>query len=131
MSSTGKGSGSSGGSWRHDLFESGGPSLRTVSPAELRNAFHANQTRGFGDASAVDRSAFNGGTSVNVRHRSGSITEFHMHGNNFGSIRHTHQDGNQVEVRPNGQDHDLRLATTTLHNMSSQQLSQLPSGRRR
>lgn len=113
------------GRWKHDFFESGGPTTRTVRPDELRTAFHANQTRGFGDAHSIDRTAFPGGESVNVRHRSGSITEFHMHDREFGSIRHTHQNGSQVEVRPSGQDARLQQATTILHGLNSSQLRDL------
>lgn len=117
--------------WQHDFFENNGPTTSQVTPDELRRVFHANQTRGIGDATGVDRTQFRGGISVNVRHRSGSITEFHMHDSQYGSIRHTHRDGNSVEVRPLDQDSRLRDATKQLHGMLDHELSQLPVTRRR
>lgn len=132
MNSRGSGSGGGGsgsGKWGHDFFERGGPITTQVDPATLRNAFSAGNTRWFGDAAAVNRTGFNGGTSVNVRHRSGSLTEFHMHGVHFGSIRHTDRNGDAVEVRPLNQDANLQRATTILHGMSDDRLSRLPQRR--
>jgi hypothetical protein len=87
------------GKWKHDKSQEDLPTRTRVSDAALYKAFTDSGRRGFQDAQSIEykaQTSTQGTSSVNVRHRSGSVTEFHMHGDELGTTRHTSVTTHQV-----------------------------------
>lgn len=66
---------------------------KDVSVSEFAGLVNANGSRkAYTEASSITSSQFNSNygpvQSVDVRHRSGSLTQFHMHGDNVGGAYH-------------------------------------------
>jgi|SRR5579871_3432856 len=93
-----------GGRWKRGMSQDDMPTVRRVSISDMFRAFTDNGRRGAMHARSIGYTNSMGTQSVNVRHRSGSRTELHMHGDNVGSIRHFPRRGDTLELRPRDMD---------------------------